>query len=325
MASPSIRPCALKDDGPGRRLAQSRRQRPRHVQLIDALNGTHLGADRFDASLEDVFDLQDKIASSVAGIIEPALPAAEIARLADRPTNDLTAYDLYLRAYEMYFSSARQIPAALYLLERAIERDPRYGPALAWAAVCCLRLEADGGAVVLGYFGRRVRRRLLSQTRASRILFVGPAHGRRQDQMTQTRRLGAILAAVGESPLRKRARAKLGRSGMAEIHVRRSRAPRRAGSSAGLLRLFAGKQGPFCWRPYSARISWVEYSNVRSRVGAFRARRAALLARDLTGNRFRRRPRVGDSCHRRPRTGDGFRRRPQVGDGCRRPVFNVVI
>jgi adenylate cyclase len=114
------------------------------VQLIDALNGTHLWADRFDGSLEDVFDLQDEIASSVAGIIEPALQAAEIARLADRPTNDLTAYDLYLRAYEMYFSSARQIPAALCLLERAIERDPRYGPALAWAAVCCLRLEADG-------------------------------------------------------------------------------------------------------------------------------------------------------------------------------------
>jgi hypothetical protein len=42
--------------------------------------------------------------------------------------------------------------------------------------------------------------------------------------MTQTRRLGAILPAVGESPLRKRARAKLGRSGMAEIHVRRDKA-----------------------------------------------------------------------------------------------------
>ncbi|HMD65317.1 MAG TPA: hypothetical protein VKG22_01545 [Stellaceae bacterium] len=114
------------------------------AQLLDALNGTHLWADRFDGSLEDVFDLQDKIASSVAGVIEPALQAAETARSADRPTNDLTAYDLYLRAYEMYFSSAQQIPAALCLLERAIERDPRYGPALAWAAVCCLRLEADG-------------------------------------------------------------------------------------------------------------------------------------------------------------------------------------
>jgi adenylate cyclase len=114
------------------------------AQLIDALTGTHLWADRFDGSLEDVFDLQDKVASSVAGVIEPALQAAETARSAGRPTNDLTAYDLYLRAYAMFLSSARQIPESLGLIERAIERDPRYGPALAWAALCCYRLLNDG-------------------------------------------------------------------------------------------------------------------------------------------------------------------------------------
>jgi len=113
-------------------------------QLIDALTGTHLWADRFDGSLEDIFDLQDKVASSVAGVIEPALQAAETARSAGRPTNDLTAYDLYLRAYAMTLSSARQIPEALRLLEQAVARDPRYGPALAYAAVCCYRLVRDG-------------------------------------------------------------------------------------------------------------------------------------------------------------------------------------
>jgi TolB-like protein len=112
-------------------------------QLIDATSGAHLWADRFDGSLEDVFDLQDKVASSVAGVIEPALQAAETARSADRPTNDLTAYDLYLRAYAMVLSSVKQTPAALRLLEQAIARDPRYGPALAWAANCCRRLVAD--------------------------------------------------------------------------------------------------------------------------------------------------------------------------------------
>jgi adenylate cyclase len=117
-----------------------------HCRPADRRDHGHLWADRFDGSLEDVFDLQDKVAASVAGVIEPALQAVETARLADRPTNDLTAYDLYLRAYEMYFLSAQQIPEALRLLERAIERDPRYGPALAWAAVCCLRLEADGSS-----------------------------------------------------------------------------------------------------------------------------------------------------------------------------------
>jgi TolB-like protein len=66
--------------------------------LIDAASGTHLWADRFDGSLEDVFELQDKVAVSVAGVIEPALQAAETARAVARPTGDLTAYDFYLRA-----------------------------------------------------------------------------------------------------------------------------------------------------------------------------------------------------------------------------------
>jgi len=113
-------------------------------QLIDATTGAHLWADRFDGSFEDVFDLQDKVASSVAGVIEPALQAAETARSANRPTTDLTAYDLYLRAYAMSLSSAARFPEALGLVEQAIARDPRYGPALAWAAICCFRLLLDG-------------------------------------------------------------------------------------------------------------------------------------------------------------------------------------
>jgi adenylate cyclase len=112
-------------------------------QLIDAATGAHIWADRFDGSLEDVFELQDKVASSVAGVIEPALQAAETARSAGRPTADLTAYDLYLRAYAMLLSSARQIPEALRLMEQAIARDPRYGPALAWAAICSFLLLQD--------------------------------------------------------------------------------------------------------------------------------------------------------------------------------------
>jgi adenylate cyclase len=77
-------------------------------QLIDAVTGTHLWADRFDGLIEDVFELQDKVASSVAGVIEPALQAAETARSANGPTDDLTAYDLYLRAYSLVTPSNRQ-------------------------------------------------------------------------------------------------------------------------------------------------------------------------------------------------------------------------
>ena len=101
------------------------------AQLIDSVTGTHLWADRFDGLPEDVFDLQDKVAVSVAGVIEPALHAAETAYSAARRTEDLTAYDLYLRAYALQLSSA---PDALRLLDQAIGRDPQYGPALALAA-----------------------------------------------------------------------------------------------------------------------------------------------------------------------------------------------
>src|SRR5271167_4753722 len=114
-------------------------------QLIDALTGTHLWADRFDGVIEDVFELQDKIAASVAGVIEPALQAAEMRRSAGRPTNDLTAYDLYLRALATIFPITKdRIFEALGLLEQAIAIDRHYGPALAWAAICHLTLVRDG-------------------------------------------------------------------------------------------------------------------------------------------------------------------------------------
>ena len=117
------------------------------AQLIDAETGAHLWADRFDGLLEDVFELQDKVASSVAGIIEPALQAAEIARSAARPTTDLTAYDLYLRALAAFFPMTKgRVLEALELLDQAIAIDPHYGPALSWAAICHRQLVSNGWA-----------------------------------------------------------------------------------------------------------------------------------------------------------------------------------
>jgi TolB-like protein/class 3 adenylate cyclase len=115
------------------------------AQLIDAETGTHLWADRFDGLIQDVFELQDKIAASVAGVIEPAVQAAEMRRSAARPTTDLTAYDLYLRALATIFPITKdRIFEALALLEQAIAIDRHYGPALAWAAICHLTLFRDG-------------------------------------------------------------------------------------------------------------------------------------------------------------------------------------
>jgi adenylate cyclase len=107
------------------------------AQLIEADTGAHLWADSFDGVLDDVFDLQDQVATGVSGAIEPTLREAEGKRSARRPTNDQTAYDLYLRAWPLMSTWAREpVARALDLLERAIDRDPRYGPALAVAAFC---------------------------------------------------------------------------------------------------------------------------------------------------------------------------------------------
>jgi TolB-like protein/class 3 adenylate cyclase len=114
-------------------------------QLIDAMTGAHLWADRFDGSLKDVFELQDKIAVSVAGVIEPALQAAEMRRSAARPPTDLSAYDLYLRALTAFFPIRKEgLVTALGLFEQAIAIDRHYGPALSWAAICHLRLVTEG-------------------------------------------------------------------------------------------------------------------------------------------------------------------------------------
>jgi adenylate cyclase len=117
------------------------------AQLIETTAGAHLWADRFDGSLEDVFELQDQVASSVAGVIEPTLQVAEIRRSANRPTSDQTAYDLYLRALShMYSWDRKGTLSAFELLERAIKRDPHYGSALVAAAECHQNLHVNGWA-----------------------------------------------------------------------------------------------------------------------------------------------------------------------------------
>ena len=67
------------------------------VQLIDAGSGTHLWADKFDGTLDDIFDLHDQVAREVAGAVEPNLREAEINRSLRKPTTSLDAYDLYMR------------------------------------------------------------------------------------------------------------------------------------------------------------------------------------------------------------------------------------
>jgi tetratricopeptide (TPR) repeat protein len=106
-------------------------------QLIDALTGNHLWADRFDGGVEDVFDLQDKITENVVGAIEPTIRKAEIERARRKPLENLDAYDRYLRALPLVYAfRPDENLAGLNLLLQAIELDSAFAPALACAAWC---------------------------------------------------------------------------------------------------------------------------------------------------------------------------------------------
>jgi adenylate cyclase len=114
-------------------------------QLIDALTGVHLWADRFEGAIDDVFDLQDRVTASVVGSIAPKVEQAEIERARAKPTENLSAYDLYLRALPHYYTFTRTgSDEALVLLRRAIKLDPDYTVAKAFAAYCTLLRDNQG-------------------------------------------------------------------------------------------------------------------------------------------------------------------------------------
>jgi adenylate cyclase len=118
------------------------------AQLIDALGGAHLWADRFDGSLEDVFELQDNVAISVAGVIEPTLRRAEIDRARRKRPESLDAYDLYLRALPFaYTSMPEEADKALSFLEQAIKLEPELAVGHAIIAWCHEQRYLRGGLV----------------------------------------------------------------------------------------------------------------------------------------------------------------------------------
>jgi adenylate cyclase len=104
-------------------------------QLIEAATGAHVWAERFDGDSTDIFELQDKITESVAGIIEPNIRRAEIARARAKPTESLDARDLYLRALANFYLLTREsLEEAGTQLQRALDIDPSYALARAHLA-----------------------------------------------------------------------------------------------------------------------------------------------------------------------------------------------
>jgi adenylate cyclase len=110
------------------------------VELTDAESAAHLWGDKFDGQVEDVFDLQDRIAASVIGAIEPSLRGAEVARAQRKRPDNLGAYDLYLRALpHAHAHTPEGRRQALDLLGQALAIDPGYAEAHGLAAWCHLQ------------------------------------------------------------------------------------------------------------------------------------------------------------------------------------------
>jgi TolB-like protein/class 3 adenylate cyclase len=106
-------------------------------QLIDTTTGAHIWADRFDGALDDIFDLQDLVASNVAGAIEPKLRQSEIERATRKPTDSLAAYDLHLRALaHLWKWTPEGWREAIDLSRQALVVDPSYAPAAGLFAWC---------------------------------------------------------------------------------------------------------------------------------------------------------------------------------------------
>jgi TolB-like protein len=114
-------------------------------QLIDTTTGAHIWADRFDSALDDIFELQDQVASDVAGAIQPKLRQSEIERASRKPTANLTAYDLYLRALaQSYCFTEEGANEAVALARHALAIDPSYAPAAAMVGWCRVQQRAQG-------------------------------------------------------------------------------------------------------------------------------------------------------------------------------------
>jgi TolB-like protein/class 3 adenylate cyclase len=117
-------------------------------QLIDSTTGTHLWADRFEGKLEDVFELQDQVATSVVGELVTEVQFAEMERATRKPTASLDAYDCYLRGLSHLFKfSKNDAEVALGYFLKALELDENFAPAYAWAGLAYV-LRAQNGWMV---------------------------------------------------------------------------------------------------------------------------------------------------------------------------------
>jgi adenylate cyclase len=149
-------------------------------QLVDAATGNHIWADRYDSTLEDIFDLQDRVTTSVIGAIAPELERAEIARAQRKPTESLQAYDYYLRALASSYGFTREANLeALRLTQTANKLDPDFALAYALGAQMLGQKKGFGWRVdAAGEIreARRLARRAIELDKLDPTVLAGAGH-----------------------------------------------------------------------------------------------------------------------------------------------------
>lgn len=136
------------------------------TKLVDGIAGEQIWADRFDGALDDVFELQDRVALAVAGHMDSSIDTAELRRAATRPTNSPDAYELYWRANAMFRNwDPKSLHEAIRLAEQVLEMEPGNAWAAALAAFCHASVFSNGWsedrmanrAAALAYYDRAMR------------------------------------------------------------------------------------------------------------------------------------------------------------------------
>src|SRR6266508_1836906 len=145
------------------------------AQLIDARNDTHVWADKYDRELADVFAIQSEIAQKIADQLQAKLSPKEKSAINERPTSDLAAYDLYLRAKELIYgvnpsTDRENLFKMLQLLDQALARDPAF-----LLAHCLLARAHDG--IYFGNYDRTETRLALAETSVRAAVRLQPDSG----------------------------------------------------------------------------------------------------------------------------------------------------
>ena len=194
-------------------------------QLIEAATGAHIWADRFDGELEDVFDLQDQVTTSVVGRDRATARTSRDRARATQADREARRYDYYLRGAALFITARRW--STRYGFSRAIERDPEFAAAygmVAWDVEArrgldgCRSLQNRGPkpstCTARGAIWRKMMRFALS-TRGHVVTYRGDLY----DDGVSHRRTG------GRAQSESRHRVVFARMGLADVRRNRARDP----------------------------------------------------------------------------------------------------